>query len=263
MKKWKMYLGRLPVYALLLAALGYGLWKFGQEHEPPEQIGVESTEETSGDVPYQKNDGIMPTNVIQIGDTFRHQPYMSEGHFQCKVIGARVVRDASECPPKELFVESGGRLSAGTERYPYEEWFTEGGAYDQGARVVLVDLEVTNVDAVSLLDEEDAFFLYDVIQVADLTKLMVTKDGKLEFYDYWELGFDYLSYYGQYPSEDTMMAVAMKVAQGETVRYTIGFTVDAAPGFPVDVTMLRAILDANSDTQTGVFIDLGLEEPCI
>lgn len=59
--------------------------------------------------------------------------------------------EQSQCPPEEKFLDPWALVfQDGKEvSVKYEEWFTDGGAFDLGAQLLLVDLTVTNVDAVA------------------------------------------------------------------------------------------------------------------
>ena len=265
MKNWKSFLLRLPIYALIVAALGFGIWKFVNENKLPD--GLTDVVPT---VATEANTDLMPEQVIGIGDTFEYWPSKAKGHMLCRITGARVVRSAAECPPEELFVEGGFWDDGG--KIDYENWFADGGAYDQGCRVVLVELELTNVDATALLSDGSltmtdgwfsdayAFLGYDVINLANLSVVYKTP----ETVDYQEYLSGYCSYYGEYAREDDRETLgvepfAVRIEPGKTVTYTLGFLLPGKDGKAVDLTMLRAIRGADSDTKTGLFIDLGLE----
>lgn len=264
MKIWKSFLLRLPVYLLIAAAIGFGVWQFIKKNVPADAWDAIWQH---GDT--QPNAQLLPENVIGMGELFEYTPPGAEGTMRCRITDARVVHSAAECPPEALIQE--GWFWDETGRIPYENWFTEGGAYDQGCRIVLIELELTNVDAKASVSDGSlgstdgffrdpyAFLAYDVIQLADLSKPYEMPDN-VDYREYW---FSYYSGYGQYAPEDDPDTIGVepfvvKVEAGQTVCYTLGFLLQGEDGKTVDLPMLRATRGADSDTKTGLFIELEL-----
>ena len=276
MEKLVNFLKRLPIYLLILALVGYGVKRFMDQNQPPEVLSdVIPTVPTQ--VPTQPEDpASLLKNVVSVGGYFDIYPRYGDGHFRCRIINATVVQDASVCPPKELFydgtrfvrmIEDGGGYASGE----YEEWFVEGGAYDHGDRVILIELEMTNVDFVGRIYDgsftsEDGYFKdpyaiqpYMPIQLADLARSYVVQ-GYRELKEY---DCKYFSELGKYGEDDPETIgseqLAIQILPGETKTCTLGFLVENKDGKPVDMSMLRVILNADSYTETGIFIELGLE----
>ena len=155
MKKWKAFLLRLPVYLALVAVVGVGIWNFWKQFGLPEPL-----QEVLPTEPPPAEKGIPPEklvkNILCIGDTFSIYPTEATGHMDCKVISARFINDEADCPRKWLI--EGSYLQIHDEEhgpYYYDEWFLTGGPLEQGARLVRIDLELTNVDAVANVQEGD------------------------------------------------------------------------------------------------------------
>ena len=224
----------------------------------------------------QKNDGVMPEQVLQIGDSFDYTPFKATGHLSCKVTNVRVVTEAAECPPKEFFSEDmiWAMVDGESIEYEYEEWFTEGGAFDHGGRLLLADLTVTNVDAHMRLDngtfyetgdflDPYLFYGYYVVTLADLTRIEASGDGSHQ--NYTNHSTDYYSYMGQFFTEDNPDSIgyepyAIRIAPGETVKYTVGFLLDTdEEGNPKDLSKQWLCVGAYADVKEGIFIDTALE----
>lgn len=222
------------------------------------------------------NTEIMPENVIQLGESFDYYPGKATGHFECTVTGVRVVEEASQCPPYEtVYSDYLCDYVDGKEvTYRYADWFTEEGAFVHGCRIVLVDLTVTNVDAKALTaqsgDYSDrgffldpyAFYAAQVVELVDLTNLQKVEDH----YSYRGFSDLHFSRLGEFSEKDIPETLgtdqhAIKILPGETVAYTIGFGLNTnGDGSPVDLSMLMLCRDANTDPETGLFIEIGLGE---
>lgn len=220
------------------------------------------------------NRELMPENVLQIGDSFEYTPYNATGHLLCSVTDVRVVSDAAGCPPKEMFDAPFFAVVDGEwVGYDYEEWSTEGGAFDRGCRLVLADVTMTNVDAVMKLDNgtfEDSGLFYDpylflgyqAVRIADLTGVQTAPDGQHK--SYLSVTSDYYSYRGRYHAEDDPDTIgiephAIRIAPGETVSFTVGFLLSTdEEGKQKDLSMQWLSVGANTDVETGTFIDTAL-----
>ena len=216
------------------------------------------------------NTEVMPEHVIQIGDEFEYTPAANvEGHFLCRVTDVRVVQDEAECPPPELWLDTWlVALVDGEEvRYEYEEWFTEGGAYDHGCRVILVEVSMTNVDAESRLHDGTylggpfkdpyLFTAYNVVKLVDLSSVQSLGGEHHSYLDYRQGHFSFL----RPDSEDDLETNgneqhAIRIAPGETVSFTLGFSLDAEQeGEARDLSQLMLSVGANTSAKEGVFID--------
>lgn len=216
------------------------------------------------------NTEVMPEHVIQIGDEFEYTPEVYvEGHFLCTVTDVRVVQEEAECPPAELWVSDSLAADVNGEEviFEYEEWFTEGGAYDHGCRIILADVTMTNVDAESELDDGTnsggpfkdpyLFTAYNVLNLVDLSSVR-SLGGKYHRF----LGYDrgYFSFLRPDSEDDRETNgnehQAIRIAPGETVSFTVGFLLHADPeGGIRDLSQLMLSVGANTSAKEGVFID--------
>lgn len=217
------------------------------------------------------NDTVKPKNYIALGEEYEFYPSMADGHFRCSVTNARIMTK-EECPPKEMLVSDS--LMAKDRAYPYEEWFTEDGAYAQGCRVILVDVTVRNVDAVAwlasgenpgLFEDPYAFYLYSVVGIADTSQLYEDEETGNRTYAFTG-DFSYFSLLGQYDGEDGshipgIVAYGTRLLPGESISFTLGYSVHTNPdGSPRDMSQLVLCTSKDADVETGVFIDMGLED---
>ncbi len=229
------------------------------------------------DITIQDNTEIMPSNIINIGDSFEYFPDKATGHFVCSVADAWVVTDPSQCPPQEKVGRDYNFLMANVNgdyvTYAYDEYLTDGGAYDQGCRLVMVDLVVTNVDAeaevyvpnaqsTAWFSDTDAFYSYMIVSMANLS--VVNKDGA-GVNRYNTLDCFYFSQYGSYSSEDIQGSYgiepwALQLAPKETARFTLGYVVNTNyDGSRIDLSMLMLCAGTDTGAETGTFIALNLE----
>lgn len=225
----------------------------------------------------EHNTEIKPQNVIQIGDSFDFfvDEYKGTGHFSCTITGARILTDESQLTldsPDQL--EEGGELIVkgdGGIVFPYEEWFTEGGAFDHGCHFILIDLAVTNVDAEAFLSSGDpwgffedpyAFYASHFISVANLSRYTEV-EGQ---YDYVNENCMYFDQTGDYCAEDIPATIgiepyAIQILPGQTVTYTLGYGIHTdLDGNPYKLSDLMAVVGANQNAETGIFINLALED---
>jgi hypothetical protein len=224
----------------------------------------------------EHNTEIKPQKVINLGESFDFFIPESKGtgHFSCTVTGARVLTDESQIAVDDpnLLLE-GDKLIATIDGedvfYSYDEWFTEGGAFDQGCRFILVDLSVTNVDAQGWLDSEEprgffeeryAFHAYDFISLANLSRYTEV-DGQ---YNFARAHCRYFDKMGDLYSEDILTTwgyelYAIQILPGQTVTYTLGYGVNTdLEGNPVALSDLMVVAEADRNAETGIFIDLAL-----
>lgn len=275
MKKWKAFLLRLPVYLVLVTIVGFGLWKFYREVGLPQQV-----QEILPTDPPLDEQGIPPEelvdNIIGIGDIFSLYPWEAVGHFDCKITSARFVTQQEDCP-REWLIDEKCLTTFDEEHGPYyyDEWFLPGGPLEQGARLVRIDLEVTNVDAVANVHEggfnpseylgayreQDLFDCYNLLVMTDLSTIdsygnsdwyhaaLLSETGKIFLEDDWET-----------PGDERY---ALKIAPGETKQITIIFSIPSTfsqtSRNPEYLFVLNfQIADRTSNKFT--YIDLNLEE---
>ena len=240
-------------------------------------INIGPSNNTDEYVTYKEhNTEIKPKNVIQIGDSFDFLMTKSKGtgHFSCTITDSRILTDESQLTldsPSDLY--EGGILAATVDDqvvgYPYEEWFTEGGAYDQGCYMVLIDLSVTNVDAEAFLDSGDprgffedpyAFHASHFISLANLSRYTAV-DGQYNFGNENNLYFDKR---GDYCSEDILPTLghepsAIQILPGQTVTFTLGYGIPTnQEGNSYKLSDLMAVVGSDKNAETGIFIDLAL-----
>lgn len=236
--------------------------------------GTSDTEPTERRV--EGNTEVLPQNVIQIGESFPCTAFQGEGSLQCAVTKVWILDEQSQCPSEENFYLTGlhaysegdpnGRL------YRYDEWFTEGGAFDLGARLLMVELSVTNVDAEAWLDDGTnkgdigwftnpyLFYAYCPIKTADLSVL----EGPEGYECFAGIGeCVYFSEMGKY-SEDDMNTVgyepmAIEIKPGETVTYTLGYNISGDSGGQMrNFSTLWLAVSGTMDVDEGIFIDTKL-----
>lgn len=280
MKRWKSFLYRLPIYLVLVAVVGTGLWYYLKQIRLPEQL-----QEVLPTEPPPAEQGIPPEklvkNILSIGDTFSIYPGRSAGHLDCKVISARFVNEEADCP-REWLVREGCLHIYGDEHGPYEydEWFLPGGPLEQGARLVRIELEVTNVDAVANVQigdfdpgncnanyrEPDLFDGYNLLVIADLGTM--DSYGNSSWYH-----AALFSETGKYAPEDDVGTIgyepyALKLAPGETRQITLIISVpstfERTARDPEYLFLLNdQYIDQDSkehDIRDWEYIDLNLED---
>lgn len=288
MKKWRSILLSVPIWILILALVIVGIWPSVEETVLP--LLAKPQEQTDPDdqvSEFPTSETVIPKNVIQIGDTFECYPYKADGHLLCTVTDIRLVTEESQCPPKEAFCGN-DRLwvSQGDARpkiYNREEWFIEGGAYDQGARLLLVDLEVTNVDAVAWLSDgtlsetdgyfhdTDAFHSYMFVDTADMSKAEKWPDGS-QVVSSGGYTLIYFSREGEYCDEELHTSpgqepMGIQIPIGQTVTYTLGYAIDGnEDGATPDLSRLwltvlpgrNIAAEGLRDLENSIFIDTKL-----
>lgn len=221
---------------------------------------------------------VLPENAIQVGDTFEYCPKKADGHFTCSVTDVRVVAEEAQCPPKEQFLETHtwGYKNGKEIIFDYDQWFTEGGAFDLGVRLILVDLTVTNVDAIAWLDngtfygdcgyfyEPDVFPAHEIVQWINFSNIY--GEGKDQYY--FGDKVDYFSRTGEFCEEDITDTLgtepfAIQIKPGETISFTVGYILHGErDGTPQDLsTSYLGIGNTGSYfVDRGSFIKLNLGE---
>ena len=221
-------------------------------------------DETYGEVITKNNARIMPENVIQMGESYEFSTMQADGHFLCTVTGARLVTKQSECPPKEWFdTEFEVTLDTLDQQYPYDEWFTEDGAFEQNCRLILVDISVTNVDAQSWLDngtftagcgwfaDSNLFYAYDFGKLADLDTI-ITQNNADQYMATGALGFSRFGEYADDLNTKGYEPSAIRIPPGETVSFTLAYPHNTSK--ELSSRMLCVSLDTGAEN--GIFVDL-------
>ena len=257
MKKTNMLLAAIA-WLLIVSLVFMGIWPSVQENILQPYLSGERQETVPNAATGSGQSGnqiteFTPQNVIELGDSFECYPDRAEGHFLCTVTGVRIVTEADQCPPKEAFCDNVSLLvhsgyDEGPKIYQYEDWFIEGGAFDQGARIMLVDITVTNVDAVALLSDGtltetdgyfhdcDAFHSYSFVTTADMSKAEEWPDGSRVVND-WMTTLIYYSRAGEYYPEELhdtpgQELYALQIPIGKTVSFTLGYAIDGCQNEP-------------------------------
>ena len=239
---------RLLSYVIIITLVVSGIWTLVKDlvwinHTQQDDL----TATDSQNLKFPSSVTVDPQNTIQIGDSFECYPNRAEGHFLCTVTDVQLVTEADQCPPKEAFCDNVSLLvhsgyDEGPKVYQYEDWFIEGGAFDQGARIMLVDITVTNVDAVAWLSDGtltetdgyfhdcDAFHSYSFVTTADMSKAEEWPDGSRVVND-WMTTLIYYSRAGEYYPEELhdtpgQELYALQIPIGQTVSFTLGYSID-------------------------------------
>ena len=237
MKRSKSFLFRLPIYLVLVAVVGTGLWNYLMQIKLPEQL-QEALATQPPTIELETPPEELEDNILCIGDHFSLYPSYATGHLDCRVTSAGFVTDEADCPRDWLTTES--YLNIYDEEhgpYYYDEWFLPGGPLEQGARLVRIELEITNVDAVANVQEgsfhpdvcnvrykePDLFDGFGLLSIADLSTM--DKEGNFSYYH-----TALFSETGKYSSEDDRETMgderyALKLAPGETKYITIIFSI--------------------------------------
>ena len=230
------------------------------------EVGEESSDNSSK--------SYMPQTVIQIGDTFEYYPGMVKGHFLCKVNNVRILAEESRTLPYDKFYCPYIQAypdGSNPRTYYYEEWYTDDSPFDHGARIMLVDCEVTNVDAVANWDDGTnstmgwfhdpyAFYMHDLVNCVDLTSANKLLTGHIY---YGDVSPFYLSYQYDYSKEDDREThgdetAAIQILPNETVHFTLGFGISGCPEGTKDLSMQWLLVSGAGDADTGLFIDTKL-----
>lgn len=216
----------------------------------------------------------MPKNVIQIGDTFEYYPGKVKGHFLCKITEVRILAEESQALPYEKFYYPYFvAYPNGSDRreYYYEDWYKDDSPFDYGARIMLVDCEVTNVDAVANLDDGTnssmgwfhdpyAFYMHDLVNVVDLTKATKQLTGEVTYMDSEPLYTSYQNDYSEVDDRETigLETSAIRILPNETVHFILGFCINGRPEGMKDLSMQWLLVAGSGDADTALFIDTKL-----
>lgn len=204
---------------------------------------------------------------LQLGETFEVYPSLATGKLLCTVTNARVVTEESECPPYEWFVAY--KLTAvidGKEvYYRYPDFFVEGGAFDRGCRIILVDVTVENVDAKGLPEDEGghfaspyAFYASHFFNMGDKSVICPSPEEDIPSM-YLKRGPMCFSLANQYSEGEYTDPCAIEIRPGEKVSYTLGYAVHTKPdGSPQDLSAfyLEASVGEEYEGEYGLTHDL-------
>ena len=119
-----------------------------------------------------------------------------------------------------------------------EDWFTEGGAFDQGCRILVVDVTLKNIDAEGLPLEQGGYHkdptVFDMAAIMNLvdTSIVYNDDGDYPTYQRSiEMGFSLLNQF--IPEEDIVSedpfihndSNKVQLPKGETVSFSLCYPV--------------------------------------
>lgn len=239
MKTIKQFLKRLPIYLVIFAAVSYGVWQFFEKNKAPEVLLPQETTaatEYSGPVPQY-------AGCLHVGDTFESKQYYHTGILECTVTDIRIVEEESQCPPNDWFyaplaVMVGDRAQV-CDR---EDWFTEGGAFDQGCRIVVVDMTVKNRDAVGLPEGEGgrtndsaAFDMSWLMELVDRSEVIITNINEPAYQGYLGMGFSLLNQYT--PDGIHGDSCYVQLPPGEEISFSLCYPVyQNSDGSPKDLS---------------------------
>ena len=236
----KRVLKLLPVYLLVLLACGYGIWQFVEKNEVPDSLKeavqeVIPTEPTTFTPQHQySGPELAYAGYLEWGESFTVTDGVDfTGTLECSVDSVRIVTEESQCPPEDWFhSRSLGIMNLELGRMqlcPMEEWFTEGGAFDQGCRLVVVDMTVKNIDAQSkkaFYDDPTQFDMGDLIHLVDRNYVSTStwydeeekKEKEVQFYQgFLNVGYSLWTVMGQ---DDSAL-----IPPGESVSFSVVFPV--------------------------------------
>lgn len=241
MKIIKQFLKRLPIYLLIVAAVSYGVWQFFEKNKVPEVLLPQETTaatEYSGPVPQY-------AGHLRVGDTFESKQYYHTGMLECTVTDIRIVEEESQCPPNDWFyaplaVMVGDRAQVCDRK----DWFTEGGAFDQGCRIVVVDMTVKNRDAVGLPEGEGgytndptAFNMSWLMKLVDRSIVRTENIDELCYQPYLDMGFSLLNSY--IPEKVDGDSCYVQLPPGEKISFSLCYPVyQNDDGSPKDLSDL-------------------------
>lgn len=274
MKKRKAFLLRLPVYLVLVIVVGLGIWNFWKQVGLPEQL-----QEVLPTEPPLDEQGIPPEelvdNIIGIGEAVPVYDEEFTGHLELTVTEARFVTSQADCP-KEWMYEYATLYAPPEEAddFSYDHWFLPNGPLDRGARLVRLEVSITNVDAVAKVQVgnefdasnitgffyEDDFFPHNfLLHLTDLSE--TDADGNLRRFQ-----VEGHSDVGKFVREDDPNTIgtdnmALKIPLGKTVQVSMIFPVSTKdngtarnPGYLFGVVKGKEIDDPRT------YIDLNLED---
>ena len=268
MEKLKPFLLRLPIYALIVALIGVGVWQLLKENGVLDFLtDVVPTASTAPEE--TEPEEVIPQKIIQMGESYKVYPTKASGHLECTVTGASVVTKQSECPPDSWFdlTLRNTLVTADGKYYSFDQWFAEGGAFDQGCRIALIDFSVTNIDAESMLytgkptfdsgwfNDPYVFYANEVANLADLSTLY-GKDEARQYKIAYSFGFSKFGQIQDVIGTNGYEALAIRIAPGETVTYTLAYPIH---GYQILSDLILCGSQVPSPNE-GIFIDLKLGE---
>lgn len=252
----------IPLFAgiLLVACLVLGLWRFFEENPLPTL-----NEESPTTDPAQMEDIPEPEYkaTIGIGEAFDHTPICMEGVLRCTVTNPRLITRQKDCPPKSWFVSSLSLIGEDGRAHSvdYDQWFTPGGAIDQGCGIVIVDVLIENISAVGIPPEEGGhedpycFDIYNLLRLADTTLLREDTEQS------WYQGFTCIGsdIFEKNQALDDKEQQYVRIEQGQSVSVQICFPVyQNDDRTPKDVGKLALITTSSGYTNQEYLIPLNL-----
>lgn len=274
MKKWKSVLLRLPIYLVLVAVVGLGLWNLLKQVGLPEQLQeILPTELPPGEqgVPPEE----LVDNIIGIGDTVTVYGDEFTGHLELTVNAAKFVTDPLDCPEEWMYeCTSIWAYPEDSGDFDYDHWFLPGGPLDRGGKLVQVDVSITNVDAVAYVQEGDkldpsnphAFFFEEdffshnfMLYLTDLSEM--DQHGNIPWFH-----VEGHSDARKFVQEDDIRTLGtesfvLKIPMGQTVQLSMFFPVSTKHnGTSRDPAYLFGFVQGKEINDPYTYIDLNLEE---
>ena len=274
MERWKSFFFRLPIYLVLSAVVGIGLWNYFKQIKLPEQLqAVLPTE------PSPAEQGIPPEklvdNIIGIGETVPVYDEEFTGHLELTVTEARFVTSPTDCP-KEWMYEYATLYAPPEEAddSTYDHWFLPNGPLGRGAKLVRLEVSITNVDAVAKVQVgnefdannvtgffyEDDFFPHNfLIHLTDLSEM--DADGNLRRFQ-----VEGHSDVGKFVLEDNPNTIgtdnmALKIPLAQTVQVSMIFPVSTKDnGTARNPGYLFGVVKGKEIDAPRTYIDLNLED---
>lgn len=274
MEKWKSFLLRMPIYLVLVAVVGFGMWNLFKQIGLPEQL-----QEVLPTAPPPVEQGVPPEelvdNIIGIGDTVTVYGDEFTGHLELTVNAAKFVTDPLDCPEKWLYEYAEVYAPPwDAEDFGYDHWFLPGGPLDRGGKVVRVDVAITNVDAVAYVQEGDkldpgnphAFFFEEdyfrhntLFHLTDLSEM--DQHGNIPWFH-----VEGHSDAQKFVPEDDLRTLGtesfvLKIPIGQTVQVSMIFPISTKDsGTPRDPAYLFGFVTGKGIDDPYTYIDLNLEE---
>lgn len=133
---------------------------------------------------------------LKIGDSFDFtDTAQMTGALRCTVNKVHVVDSQETCPPYDWF-QGEEWLGVPNQVYHYDQWFSEGGAFDQGCRLLLVDVTVENLNARNIpideggsFDHPYAFYASSFLKLVDMSLVRDEDTDQVYFQPYTMVGF--------------------------------------------------------------------------
>lgn len=274
MKKWKAFLIRLPIYCVLIAVVGFGLWDLWKDIGLPGQL-----EDVLPTEPPPAEQGTPPEELVDVivgmGEPVDIYDNTFSGHLELTVNSAKLITKQEECP-KEWMIEHTAlyAYTEGEDDSGYDHWFLPGGPLERGGKLVQVDATITNVDAVAYVQlgetvdsyggsrffYEDDFFVHNfLLHLRDLGEMDSFGNATLFHVE----GHNLARKAAQEDDLRTMGTehMALKIPLGQTVQVSFIFPVSTKPNGKVrDCAYIFGCILSEDPEVPHTYIDLNLEE---